>query len=139
MLKEARKRSNKTFVLGNVESLGFGASSFHAVFFVATLEFLTDYKKALGETWRVTKSKGKILVMTLNPESEYFKDQFKEKDSYFRRIKYTDLEEIKSYITGYYKIIKDEYFLGIRGKHLFSTSDIDFAGLRVLIGIKSND
>lgn len=77
--------------------------------------------------------------MTLNPESEYFKDQFKEKDSYFRRIKYTDLEEIKSYITGYYKIIKDEYFLGIRGKHLFSTSDIDFAGLRVLIGKKSND
>ena len=63
MLKEARKRSNKTFVLGNAENLPFSNCSFDAVFYVATLEFLNNYQKAIQEAKRVTKPNGKLLVM----------------------------------------------------------------------------
>src|SRR4030043_1032103 len=54
MLEEARKRSDKTFVLGNAEHMNFKDSTFDAVFTVATLEFLDDYQKAIREIARVT-------------------------------------------------------------------------------------
>src|SRR3990167_10723255 len=49
ILEEARKRSNKTFVLGDAESLSFDNASFDAVFYVATLEFVDSYRKAIQE------------------------------------------------------------------------------------------
>src|SRR3989338_4085116 len=61
MLEEARKRSDKTFVLGTAESLDFDDSTFDAVFYVATLEFVTDYQKAIQEAYRVTKPNGKLF------------------------------------------------------------------------------
>ena len=63
-MKEARKRSDKTFVQGKAEKLKFEDSTFDAVFTV-TIELLDDYKKAVKEIARVTKPNGKILVMTL--------------------------------------------------------------------------
>ena len=137
MLKEARKRSNKTFVLGNAESLDFGDSSFDAVFYVATLEFLTDYQRAIQEAYRVTKPNGKLLVMMLNPESEYFHEHFQRTDSYFRRIKHTDLREVEKSIARFYHITKEEYFLGIKGQQVFDTSDKRYASLHVLVGKKT--
>jgi ubiquinone/menaquinone biosynthesis C-methylase UbiE len=74
MLEEARKRSNKTFVLGDAEHLMFKDATFDAVFTVTTLEFLNRYQKAAKEMARVTNQHGKILAMVLNPESEYFKE-----------------------------------------------------------------
>ena len=136
MLEESRRRSNKTFVLGNAESLDFGDSSFDAVFYVTTLEFLTDYQRAIQEAYRVTKPNGKLLVMMLNPESEYFHEHFQRRDSYFRRIKHTDLREIEKSISEFYHITKEEYFLGIKGQQIFDTSDKRYASLHVLVGKK---
>src|SRR3990167_4105242 len=51
ILEEARKRSNKTFVLGDAESLSFDNASFDAVFYVATLEFVDSYRKAIQEAY----------------------------------------------------------------------------------------
>ena len=48
MLEEARKRSDKIFVLGNVEHLEIEDSAFDAVFTVTTLEFLDDYQTLLN-------------------------------------------------------------------------------------------
>ncbi|MEK6891927.1 MAG: class I SAM-dependent methyltransferase [Nanoarchaeota archaeon] len=137
MLKEARKRSNKTFVLGNAKSLDFGDSSFDAVFYVATLEFVTDYQRAIQEAYRVTKSNGKLLVMMLNPASEYFHEHFQRRDSYFRRIKHTDLGEVEESISRFYQITKKEYFLGIKGQQVLDTSDKRYASLYVLVGKKT--
>lgn len=136
MLKEARKRSDKNFVLGDAEDLCFGNSSFDAVLYVTTLEFVSDYQRAIREAYRVTKPYGKLLVMMLNPESEYFHEHFRRKDSYFRRIKYTDLREISVYISKLYKIVKQEYFLGIKGQQVFDASDRRFASLYAVVGEK---
>jgi ubiquinone/menaquinone biosynthesis C-methylase UbiE len=110
MLEEARKRSNKTFIQGNVEDLKFEDSTFDAVFTVTTLEFLNNYKKAVKEIARVTKRYGKFLVMMLNPKSEYFKEELKKPGDYFRRITHTNLQEIRDYTSLFYTITKEENF-----------------------------
>ena len=137
MLDEARKRSDKTFVLGNAENLDFDDSSFNAVFYVATLEFLSNYQKAIQEARRVTKPGGKLIVMMLNSESEYFHEHAQKKDSYFRKIKHTDLEEIRGCISKFYHILREEYFLGIRGQQIFDTHDKRLASLYVIVGKKN--
>lgn len=136
MLEEARKRSDKTFILGNVEHLKFKDYTFDAVFTVTSLEFLDDYQKAVKEILRVTEPKGTILVMMLNPKSEYFREEIKKPGDYFRRIKHTNLKEIRDYISLFYSIIKEENFLGIRRGQIFDTDDVRFAVLYVIVGIK---
>jgi len=84
----------------------------------------------------LTKPNGKLLVMMLNPESEYFHEHMQRDDSYFRRIKHTDLREIKNYISGFYEITKEEYFLGIREQQIFDPAEKRFASLYVMVGKK---
>jgi SAM-dependent methyltransferase len=139
MLEEARKRSDKIFVLGNAEHMNFKDSIFDAVFTVTSLEFLDDYQKAVREIARVTRQHGKILAMTLNPESEYFRREMKKPGDYFRRIKHTDLREIRDYISQFFVISKEDYFLGIRGQRVFDTNDQRYASLRVVVGTKTAD
>ena len=136
MLKEARKRSDKTFVQGNVEELQFNDSKFDAVFSVTTLEFLDEYRKAIKEIARVTKPKGKLLVMMLNPQSEYFRENVQKPGDYFQRIKHTNTEEIRDYVSRFYEISKEELFLGIQEQRVFKTDDEKLASLYVLVGIK---
>jgi len=138
MLEEARKRSNKTFALGNAEKLNFDDSSFDAVFYVATLEFIEDYQKAIQEAYRVTKPNGKLLVMILNPQSKYFHEHIQRQGSYFKKVRHTNIKEIRDYISGLYHIIKEEYFLGIKGQEVFDTSERRFASLYIIVGKKLN-
>ena len=137
MVAEARKRCDNRFVLGNAESLEFDDSSFDAVFYVATLEFVTDYKKAIREAWRVTRPGGKLLVIILNPESRYFQEQSRDEDSYFRKVLHKDLEEIREYISNFYEITKSEYFLGITGQDIFEAPDKKYASLYSIAGRKA--
>lgn len=136
MLEEARKRSDKTFVQGRAEELEFEDSTFDAVFTVTTLEFLDDYQKAVKEMARATKPDGKILAMMLNPKSEYFREEIKKPGDYFRRIKHTNLKEIRDYISQFYTVIKEEKFLDIRGKRIFGTGEKRYASLYMVVGIK---
>ena len=136
MLEEARKRSDKTFIQGNVEELQFQDSIFDAVFTVTTLEFLDDYKKAVTEISRVTKPQGKIVVMMLNTKSEYFRENVKRPGDYFQKIKHTNTKEIQDYASRFYVISKEELFLGIQGQRVFETDDENLASLYVLVGIK---
>lgn len=134
--EEARRRSDKTFVLCSAERLGFKDSAFDAAFTVTTLEFLDDYQEALKEISRVTKQHGKILVMMLNSKSEYFKEEIKKPENYFRRIKHTNPKEIKNHTAKYYAIIKEENFLGVRKRRIFDTNDERYAALRLAVGMK---
>lgn len=136
MLEEARKRSNKNFVLGDAENLPFRDSSFDAVFYVATIEFINNYMKAIREATRVTVPPGKMVVMMLNPESEYFQAHFQRSGSYFKKVKHIDLNAIKNYISRYYQITKAEYFLGIKNENIFETEDKIIASLFVIVGKK---
>ena len=139
MIAEARKRRGKKFVVGDAENLDFGDAYFDGVFYVAALEFITDYKKAVRESWRVTRPGGKLLVLMLNPASLYFHEQSEDEDSYFRRVLHTDVDEIREYISECYNIIKEEYFLGIRGKEIFETRDIKYAVLYAIVGKKVSE
>lgn len=135
MLQEARKRSNKIFVRGSAYCLPFPDSSFDVVFFVTTLEFLADYKKAIEEAARVLEQDGKIVVMMLNPESEYFKSHYQKPGDYFRRIKHTNLEEMTAFISQSFDT-EWGYFLGIKGENIFDTGAREFAALYVVKGVK---
>jgi ubiquinone/menaquinone biosynthesis C-methylase UbiE len=136
MLEEARKRSDKTFIQGDATDLTFHDATFDAVFTVTTLEFLEDYRKAVQEIARVTKPQGKLLVMMLNPHSEYFRENVRRPGDYFQRIKHTNTKEIREYVSRFYVIRKEELFLGIQGEQVFETDDENLASLYVLVGIK---
>ena len=136
MLVEARKRSDKTFIQGDATALEFHDSTFDAVFTVTTLEFLEDYQKAVREIARVTKPQGKLVVMTLNPHSEYFRENVQRPGDYFQRIKHTKTTEIQESISRFYVISKEESFLGIQEEQVFETDDENLASIKVLVGIK---
>ena len=122
-------------VLGNAEELPFKTSEFDAVLFVTSLEFINDYKKAVLEALRVLQSQGKIIILILNSESDYFKGKIKKESSYFRKIKHTNLEELYSFLEKYF-YVDDEYFLGIKGETVFSSCDKRTASLYAIRGVK---
>ena len=136
MLEEAGRRRDKKFVLGDAENLEFPNQSFDAVFMVTTLEFVENYEKAIDEAARVLVPGGKLVVMTLNPESEYFKNHVQKEDSYFRKIKHTNLKEIERYIQKIF-VASGEYFLGIQGVDVFDANDKSLAALYAIKGIKA--
>jgi ubiquinone/menaquinone biosynthesis C-methylase UbiE len=139
MIEEARKISDKRFIVGNAEKLEFDDLSFDAVFYVATLEFVANYTKAIREAWRVTRPGGKLLVIMLNTQSRYFQEQSQDEDSYFRKVLHRNLEEIREYISKFYEITKSEYFLGIAGQEIFESSDKKYASLYSIAGRKLSE
>jgi ubiquinone/menaquinone biosynthesis C-methylase UbiE len=101
---------------------------------VTTLEFVENYKKVVKEAARVLAPKGKLVVMMLNPESEYFKSRASKENSYFRRIRHTNLKDVENYISKFFDT-SEEYFLEIKNKEVFTTNKKSSA-LYVVKGIK---
>ncbi len=124
-------------VVGSAEKMDFADCSFDAVIYIASLQFIERYKQAIKETFRVLRSAGKLLVMLLNPQSEFFKEKTMNPDSYVNRIKHTDLDEIEKTVLEYFSI-ETEYFLGIEGARVFQSRDSSIASLYVIKGIKKD-
>jgi ubiquinone/menaquinone biosynthesis C-methylase UbiE len=122
-------------IAGSAEKMFVTDCSFDTVIYVASLQFIVDYKKAIEETVRVLKSGGKLLVMLLNPESEFFKEKTKNPDSYVNKIKHTDLREIEKVIAKHFSV-QTEYLLGIKGQDVFETTSPSLASLYVIKGYK---
>ncbi|MEW6748947.1 MAG: class I SAM-dependent methyltransferase [Candidatus Micrarchaeota archaeon] len=135
MIEEARRRSDKTFIRGDAYSMPFPDSSFDGAFFVTALEFLENYRLAVVEAARVLKKGGRIVVMMLNPESEYFKAHLQKPGDYFRNIKHAGYEQIEERMSRFFEL-GSEYFLGINGEETFETQDKKWASLYVLKGIR---
>jgi ubiquinone/menaquinone biosynthesis C-methylase UbiE len=136
MLQEARKRGASLFVRGDAEHLCFRGRSFDAALFITSLEFLAETDEAVEEAWRVTRPGGKILTMILNPASIYYKDHVQRENSYFRKAHPIDLGKIRTGISHRFHILKEEYFLGIRGEKVFDSTDPSEAALYVIVGLK---
>jgi len=134
MLKEARKRTDKPLILSSAEKLPFWDSSFDAILFLTTLEFLPNFKKAIAEAYRVLKPKGLVLAMVLNPESKYFLDHLKKPTSYFHRAKHRNMEKLTKAFSAFKKI-RTEYFLGIN-KKVYSSKDPKKAALFCILAEK---
>lgn len=136
MLDVARKRApDANFYRAIASQLPFPNSSFDAIVFVTSLEFIEDYRLAIDEAVRILKSNGKLVGMILNPESRYFQSHYAKEDSYFRKIKHRNPSEISDYVEKYFDI-STHYFLGIDGKRIFNTSDKKYASLYTIVGTK---
>ena len=118
-------------VAGSAENMDFASLSFDAVIYVASIQFIERYKEAVKETSRVLRSGGKLLIMLLNPESEFFKEKTKKPDSYINKIKHTSLKEIEGAVAKYFSV-KTEYFLGLKGTEIFQSRDSNVASLYII-------
>jgi len=122
---------------GYAQHLEFATNSFDAVVFVTSLEFIEDHQKAIKETYKVLESKGKILVLMLNPRSEYFKKKYADKNSYIRKnIKHKNVREMKRVVSKYFSVENEGYFLGIKKQKLVATANPLIASLYTLEGKK---
>jgi len=122
-------------VTGSAEKTNFADSCFDTVIYVASLQFIEEYQKAVKETARILKPGGKLVVMLLNPDSEFFKEKTKNPDSYLNRIRHTNLTHIERVIAEYF-CIHTEFFLGIEGRRIFESRDPKLSSLYVIKGKK---
>jgi len=135
--KEALGQAPNTIrtVVGSAEKTDFEDGSFDAVIYVASLQFIEGYQRAIAETARILRAGGKLLVMLLNTESGFFREKIKNPDSYVNKIRHKNLKEIEAVIAEYFSV-ETEYFLGIRETEIFQSNDPDRAALYVIRGIK---
>jgi len=124
-------------VRGSVENMDFTESSFDAVIYVASIQFIERYKEAIKQSARVLRSGGKLLIMLLNPESEFFKEKASNPASYINKIKHTNLAEIERTIAEHFSV-QSEYFLGIRKTKTFQSRHPDLAALYIIKGKKKD-
>ena len=120
-------------VAARAEDMPFPASSFDAVIYVASLQFIENYRKAIEETTRVLRPEGTLLAMLLNPESDFFKKKLRDPNSYVRKIRHTDLVEIEKVIAENYGV-HGEYLLGVKGDAIFESRDVPDAALYIIRG-----
>lgn len=122
-------------VVGSAEEMPFPDASFDLVLYIASLQFISDYRKALAQTARVLKPDGRMIAMLLNPASQFFKVRYSTENSYVSKLKHTDLEAIERSISVWLKT-DSEYFLGIECDRLIERVDKTTTALYVLKGVK---
>ncbi len=135
MIEQATKEI--PIIYGDAQHLKFEDSSFDAVLYVTSLEFIQSVKKAIKEAYRVLQSKGLLLVLMLNPKSRYFQEKYNTNNSYTRKnIKNTNINKIQKIISRYFNIKNEKYFLGITKQDVVDTDDQSIASLYFLKGEK---
>lgn len=122
-------------VAASAEDMPLPSSSFDAVIYVASLQFIANYGKAIEQTARVLRPRGKIIVMLLNPASGFFKSKHGDPSSYVSKIKHTNLNEIEAAISEKFHI-QTEYFLGIEGDDVFEMQNAIDSALYIIKGTK---
>jgi len=120
-------------VAGSADNMDFADSCFDAVIYVVSLQFIEKYKEAIKETARVLRPNGRILVMLLNPASEFFNEKAGDPASYVSKIRHTDLKSIEKTMAEHFSI-QTEYFLGINGTEISQTRNPKLAALYIVKG-----
>jgi len=122
-------------VAARAEDMPFPESSFDAVIYIASLQFIENYRKAIEKTARVLRPDGKIIAMLLNPASVFFRDRIRNAGSYVRKIRHKDIDEIERRIAEKFQV-QTEYFLGVKGENIFESRDAADAALYIIRGIR---
>lgn len=126
-----------SLLIGDASHLSFKDNYFDAVLYVTSLEFIKNSKKTIQETYRVLRKKGVLLVLMLNPRSQYFQERYTLPTSYIRQnVKHMDIKEIKQVIAEYFQIKNEEYFLGIMAQGIVDSKNQRIASLYVFRGEK---
>lgn len=122
-------------VAARAEQMPFAASSFDAAIYVASLQFVSNYHKALAESVRVLRADGKLIVMLLNTASAFIKDKLSDSHSYVQRLLHTNVGEIEKAIPSAFRV-RTEYFMGVKDGKPFATTDSRDTLLYVITGRK---
>jgi ubiquinone/menaquinone biosynthesis C-methylase UbiE len=120
-------------IAGRAEDMDFPKSSFDAVIYVASLQFIEDYRRAMEKTAQVLRPAGKLIVMLLNPQSAFYKEKTGDPTSYVRKIRHTSLQEIESVIAEYFHT-QTEYFMGVKDGNIYRSRATAEASLYVIRG-----
>ncbi|MBN2138732.1 MAG: class I SAM-dependent methyltransferase [Sedimentisphaerales bacterium] len=124
---------NVRTVRGSADMMSFADSGFDAVIYIASLQFIERYEEAIRQTARVLPTGGKVLIMLLNPQSDFFKKKAANPASYVRNIRHINIEKIEKAVAEYFTV-KTEYFLGIEGTRIFQSEESSVASLYVING-----
>jgi ubiquinone/menaquinone biosynthesis C-methylase UbiE len=122
-------------VAARAEDLPFPESSFDAVIYVASLQFVDDYRKALEKSASVLRPNGKIVLMLLNPASSFFKERFRDSSSYVSRIKHTDQKAIEDTVARSFAV-HTEFLLCIDENEVSGAANETDAALYIILGTK---
>jgi ubiquinone/menaquinone biosynthesis C-methylase UbiE len=122
-------------VAASAEEMPFPDASFDVVLYIASLQFIENYRKALERTAQVLKPGGRLIAMLLNPASEFFNARYATADSYVHKLRHADLQEVELAAVKWFDT-QGEYFLGVDGEELVDSTDPAFAALYVIKGIK---
>jgi len=122
-------------ITAGIGDVNLPESSFDAVIYIVSLQFIEDYGKALAKTALVLRPGGRIIVMLLNAESAFFKGKISDPDSYVRKIRHTDLKAIEKTMAEHFQV-HAEYFMGVRQGELFESHDPIWAALYIITGTK---
>ncbi|OYT54653.1 MAG: hypothetical protein B6U72_02085 [Candidatus Altiarchaeales archaeon ex4484_2] len=133
MVEAARKACSNVFVVAGAEDLPFPDNSFDCVFYVTSMEFIDDFRKAIDETVRVLSDKGRIIVLLLNPRSEYYREKVLE-GGYISRYVNSNTGGIRDYLSKWFDL-DDNFFLGIIGGRIFDTREPGHAAIYALQGV----
>ena len=122
-------------VVARAEDMPLPDSTFDAVIFVASLQFVENIRKTLERSASVLRPGGNIIVMLLNTKSLFFREELSDADSYVREIRHADCHGIEAMVADDFHI-RTEYFLGVRQGELFESRDPEYAALYIINGIK---
>jgi SAM-dependent methyltransferase len=122
-------------VVADAETMRFPEASFEAVVFVASLQFIGDYRKALDRSAAALRPDGRIILMLLNPGSAYFKGKFRSPDSYVSNIRHTDLAAIERAAAERFAV-RAEYFMSMQGSAVSASPAGAESILYILSGVK---
>jgi ubiquinone/menaquinone biosynthesis C-methylase UbiE len=86
------------------------------VIYVASLQFVDDYEKALERTAKVLSSNGRLILMLLNERAEFVKQKSLDPNSYMSKIKHKDIKKIISATSSFFSL-EIEYLIGLKNGH----------------------
>ncbi|MHB8121563.1 MAG: class I SAM-dependent methyltransferase [Desulfuromonadaceae bacterium] len=120
----------------SAEEMPFPEAAFDVVLYIASLQFIENYRTALERTAQVLKPGGRVIAMLLNPASAFFKNRYATEGSYVRKLRHTNLQELEQTAAEWFDT-QGEYFLGVDGEGLFDSADPATAALYVIKGVKN--
>jgi len=109
-------------VEARAEAMPFPPNSFDAVIFMASLQFVEEYRKVLNQAAFVMRPGGRVIILLLNPESDLFKRKIRNPVSYVHRIKHKNLKKIEAAASKQFEI-RGEYFLSTSGGRVLERAD----------------
>jgi len=122
-------------VYAKTELIPFQDLLFDAVILFTSMQFIEDVKTSIIKTTNVLRPQGKLLVFLLNPSSELVSSRINDPNSFYHKIKHTNIRDIENLIRDFF-IVQSEYYLGIQGQRIFACNSKADSILYVVQGIK---